>query len=99
MAGALDSHADALSILVQKYRDRHERARKKREEGARPTDTEVAISGSSKQGERSAKHGTNEVISRKNARGAGGICVCQVVQDDILWFDRTKKRPFSNPCS
>ena len=97
MASSLASHADALAILIQKDRDGHERAGKKREERARPTDTEVAIRGSSEEGERSAEHGTNEVISRKDARSVRGICVCQVVQDDILWSDRRKKRPFSNP--
>jgi hypothetical protein len=64
-AAALASHADALAILVQEGGDGHERAGKKREEGARPTDTEVAVSGSSEQGERSAKHGTNQVISAR----------------------------------
>ena len=85
VAGALASHADAFAILVQQDGDGHKCAGEEPEEGARPADTKVPICRSREERERRAKHGTNEVVASKDARGIGGICVCEVVQDDVLW--------------
>jgi hypothetical protein len=84
MAGALASHADAFAILVQQDRNRHKRTGEKCKERARPANAEVNIHRSREEGEPGAEHGSNEVISSENARGVGRICVCKVIQDDVL---------------
>ena len=84
MAGALASHADPFAVLVQQNGDRHKRAREKRKQGARPINPEVDIHSLREQRESRAEHGTNEVISGKNARSVVGICVCKVIQDGVL---------------
>jgi len=63
MARALASHADAFAVLVQEDGNGHERAGEESEESARPVDPEVAIHGSSKEGESGAEHGTDKVVS------------------------------------
>ena len=86
VAGALASHADALAILVQQDGDGHKRAGEEREQGARPADAEVTICRSREERERRAEDGTNKVVAGEDARGVGGVCVCEVVQNDVLWF-------------
>jgi len=85
VAGALASHADAFAVLVQQDRKRQKRTGEKRKERARPANTEVHIHCLREEGERSAEHRTDKVISGENARGVGRICICKVVQDHILW--------------
>ena len=84
VAGPLAGHPDAGAILVQQDGNGHERAREKPKERARPADAEVDIHGSREEGERGAKHGTNEIISGKNARGVSRICIRKVIQDGVL---------------
>ena len=63
MARALASHPDPFAILVQQDRNRHKRTGKEREQGARPTNPEVAIHGPGEEGESRTEHGTDEVVS------------------------------------
>ena len=85
VAGALASHPDAFPVLVQQDRNRHKRAGEKRKQRAGPANAEVHIHGLREERERRAKHGTNKVISRKNARGIRRVCIRKVIQDGILW--------------
>ena len=86
MACALASHPDPFAILVQKDRNRHKRAGEEREQG-RPANPEVAIRGPGEVRESRAEHGTDKFVS---ARRVGGICVCEVVQNDVLWVGRNR---------
>ena len=85
MAGALACHADAFAILVQHDGNGDERAAEKRKERARPADAEVDVHRLCEEREGGAEHGTDKVVSGEDARGVGGICVCKVVQDGVLW--------------
>jgi hypothetical protein len=99
MAGALASHADAFAVHVQQDRDRNKHAGEKCKEGARPANAEVDIHRLREERKRGAEHGSNKVISGKNARGIGRICVRKVIQDGVLCrenetsvFDAENKR-------
>ena len=91
VAGPLAGHPDAGAILVQQDGNGHERAREKPKERARPADAEIDIHGSREERERSAKHGTNEIISGENTRGVSRICVREVIQDGVLAGKKSKK--------
>src|SRR5712671_946638 len=84
VARMLASHTDTLAILVQQDGYGHERASKEREEGARPTDAEVAIRRTREEREAGAEHGTDKIVAGEDARGIGRIRIGEVVQDDVL---------------
>ena len=80
MAPALASHPDPFAV-VQQDRNGHEHAG---EERAHAADPEVAIRRSGEEEESHAEHGTCKVVSGLYTRRVGGICVYEVVQDDVL---------------
>ena len=90
VAGPLAGHPDACAILVEQDGNGHERACEKPKERARPADAEIDIHGSREERERSAKHGTNEIISGENTRGVSRICVREVIQDGVLAGKKSK---------
>jgi len=63
MPRALASHPDAFAVLAQQNWNGHKRAGEEREQVACPADPEVALRGSSEQGESRAEHGTDEAIA------------------------------------
>ena len=94
MASAFAGHADAFAVLVQYDGNGHEHAAEKPKERARPADAEIDVHRPCEQRERGAKHGTNKVVSGEDARGVGGICVCEVIQDSVLWVMRAGTSDF-----